>query len=211
MSYRIIKKSSEGISFEGLYQRNEICIKVRVNELDKHILRKGELYRMSNCDIRRVKKGDSAILAYIQVASWKQAYSHIIPQEYLEKFLDIDYVTSIYERLLSNNTGNGYIMYIEGHSHCIAYWDKARNFDLNDMAEIICIHSLPNNWRKGYGTIMMDKMLYDIKLQGYTKVILWVFKDNEPARSFYEACGFKETGECKESLGAIEISYIKEL
>lgn len=70
-----------------------------------------------------------------------------LPQEYLEKFLDIDYVTAIYERLLLNNKGNGYVMDIEGHSHCIAFWDKARNFDLNDMAEIICIHSLPNNWR----------------------------------------------------------------
>ena len=43
------------------------------------------------------------------------------PQEYLEKFLDIDYVTAIYERLLLNNKGNGYVMDIEGHSHCIAF------------------------------------------------------------------------------------------
>lgn len=166
---------------------------------------------MSNCEIRRVKKGDSTVLANIQVASWQQAHSQIIPQEYLDKFLDVDYVTVIYERLLLNNKGNGYIMDVEGCSHCIAFWDKARNCDLSNVAEIICIHSLPNNWRKGYGKMMMDKMLYDIKLQGYTKVILWVFEKNERARSFYEACGFKETGESKESLGAIEISYIKEL
>lgn len=102
-------------------------------------------------------------------------------------------------------------MDVEGHCHGIASWDKARNYDLNETAEIICIHSLSNNWRKGYGRIMMDKMLYDIKLQGYTKVILWVFKDNKRAHSFYEACGFKETGECKESLVAVEVSYIREL
>lgn len=37
---------------------------------------------MSNYEIRNVKKGDSDIPAFAQVASWKQAYSHIIPKEY---------------------------------------------------------------------------------------------------------------------------------
>lgn len=166
---------------------------------------------MSNYEIRKVKKGDSTTLADIQVRSWREAFSHIIPPEFIEKFLDIDYVSGIYERLLKENKGNGYIMEVEGHSHCIAYWDKARNFDTNDMAELICIHSLPDNWRKGYGKIMMERVLCDISLQGYTKVVLWVFKENERARLFYEACGFEETDECKESLGATEMLYMKRL
>lgn len=165
---------------------------------------------MANYEIRRARKGDSKTLAFIQVESWKEAYSDIIPKEHLKKFLDVDYVTSIYEKLLINNKGNGYIMNVDGNSHCIAYWDKARNSSVADTAEIICIHSLPSNWRKGYGKIMMEKLLSDIKLQGYSKTTLWVFKENKQACLFYEACGFKKTGESKESLGVIEISYIKE-
>ena len=166
---------------------------------------------MNNYEIRKVKKDDDKKLAFIQVESWKKAYSSIVPQEHLRKFLDNDYVSSIYRRLLDNHKGNGYIMKVDGQYHCIAYWDKARDSITDDTAEIICIHSLPNNWRRGYGSIMMQKLLHDMKEQGYSKVVLWVFRDNERACSFYEACGFRKTGESKESMGAIEISYIRDL
>ena len=166
---------------------------------------------MNNYKIRSVVSGDDKELAYIQVESWKEAYKDIVPQEYLQNFLDIEYVSSIYKRLLDSNKGNGYVMEVEGRSHCIAYWDRARESDSHEMAEIICIHSLPSNWRRGYGKKMMDKLLSEIKKQGYSKVILWVFQDNVRACSFYEACGFRRTGESKESMKTIEISYIREV
>ena len=94
---------------------------------------------------------------------------------------------------LDENKGNGYLLSVDGNPHCIAYWDAARDVEFTGKAELICIHSLPDNWHKGYGSQMMDRVLKDIKEAGCSEVVLWVFRDNLRARAFYEANGFTLT------------------
>ena len=164
-----------------------------------------------NYKIRKVKMGDESRLACIQVESWRAAYTDILSSDNLKKYLDVEYVTAIYKRLLENNKGNGYIMQVDEDDHCIAFWDRARNTDDTGVAEIICIHSLQNRWGQGYGSKMMKEILEDIEAQGYSQVILWVFEKNMRARLFYEANGFHKTDKSQPALGATEICYIKSL
>lgn len=161
--------------------------------------------------IRQVKQGDELTLAHIQIESWKAAFHDILPEEVLTKYTDIEHATNMYRKLLEDNRGNGYILEIDGNAHCIAYWDATREKDMPDVAEIICIHSLQDNWRKGYGSKMMDRVLTDIAAAGYTKVMLWVFEENERARSFYEAKGFYATEKTQPAFGSSEICYEKSI
>ena len=162
-------------------------------------------------DIRKVKQGDADTLAYIQTESWKAAFKGIIDDEMLEKCTDILKARLMYQRLLDDNKGNGYILTVDDKPHCIAYWDKARDSDLIGKAELICIHSLPDNWHKGFGSKMMDMVLEDIKKSGYSEVVLWVFRDNLRARAFYEAKGFVLNDVTKEAFDSEEVLYSKML
>ncbi len=164
-----------------------------------------------DCMIRKVQTGDQAQLAWIQTQSWNAAFRQILPKEILQKATEINSATEMYERLLNDRIGNGYILEVEGTPHCIAWWDAARDEDMPDYAEIICIHSLQDNWRKGYGTKMMARVLDDIKAAGYTKAMLWVFTENDRARRFYEAQGFVTYGKTKPCFGTQEICYEKNL
>lgn len=129
--------------------------------------------------IRKVKKGDELDLAYIQTESWRVAFKTILSEEIMQKSTEITRAIAMYKRLIDENIGNGYILEVDEKPHCIAWWDKARDCDMSDYAELICIHSLPNKWRNGYGTKMMNKVLEDIKNAGYSKVMLWVFTENK--------------------------------
>lgn len=102
-------------------------------------------------------------------------------------------------------------MYVEGIPHCIAFWDKSREEDMSDDAELICIHSLQEHWGKGYGSIMMNLILSEIMQQGFSKVMLWVFTENIRARRFYEKHGFIVTENRKQFANAEEIMYCKTL
>jgi ribosomal protein S18 acetylase RimI-like enzyme len=155
--------------------------------------------------------GDEAAFAYVQTESWKAAFKSILPENVLKKYTDLDSVTAIYKRLIDAKKGNGYILEIDGKAHCIAYWDKAREADMPGVAEIICIHSLQSNWRKGYGSRMMDRLLDDIASAGYADVMLWVFVENERARKFYEAKGFVPTEKIQPAFDAMEMCYTKKL
>lgn len=161
--------------------------------------------------IRKAKKGDESILAYIQTESWKAAFRGILSDEELERCTEISRATKMYQKLLDNNIGSGYILEVNGKPHCIAYWDKARDTKLSDYAELICIHSLPNNWRQGFGTKMIEQVINDVRDARYKKIMLWVFKDNIRARNFYEANGFVTFEKKKENMIPIEIMYEKNL
>ena len=162
-------------------------------------------------NIRKVKVGDAKTLAFIQTESWKSAFNKILSKENLEKCTDINVAINMYTKLLNENIANGLILTINEKPHCIAYWDKARDEEMEGYSEIICIHSLCENWGKGYGTVMMNHILKDIKNAGFNKVLLWVFKENHRARKFYEHHGFVLTEKSKIFSDAIEIMYCKDL
>ena len=111
-----------------------------------------------NYNIRRAAAGDAQILAYIQTESWKAAFQHILEPEDLEQCTNLERATAMYQKLLDAKKGNGYILEVEGKPHCIAWWDAARDQDMTGYAELICIHSLQDHWRKGYGSKMMEQI-----------------------------------------------------
>jgi len=162
-------------------------------------------------NIRKVKVGDANTLAFIQTESWKSAFNRILSKEDLDRYTDMNRAITLYSKLLNENIGNGFILTIDENPHCIAYWDKTRDDEMEGYSEIICIHSLCDNWGKGYGTEMMNHILRDIKNSGFSKVMLWVFKENHRARKFYEKHGFVLTEKSKEFSNAIEVMYCKDL
>ena len=70
-------------------------------------------------DIRKVKQGDADTLAYIQTESWKAAFKEIIDADMLEKCTNIDKARAMYQRLLDDNKGNGYLLTVDNKPHCI--------------------------------------------------------------------------------------------
>ena len=159
--------------------------------------------------IRRVRIGDEAALAYVQTESWKAAFKDILDPETLTRCTNIGRAEAMYKGLLEENKGNGYILTLDDRPHCIAWWDAARDADMLGKAELIAIHSLSSAWGQGYGSMMMDRILSDIKAAGYTEVVLWVFSENTRARKFYEAKGFRNSGYEKPIFDKTEVCYIK--
>ena len=129
----------------------------------------------------------------------------------MEKCTDIVKAEAMYENVLKSGYAEMSILKIDGRAHCIAAWSEARNPQLSDCAEIICIHSLSKNRGKGYGSVMMNHILDEIKNSGYNSVLLWVFKKNTRARRFYENHGFELTDNTQISYDAVEVMYRKEL
>lgn len=162
-------------------------------------------------NIRKVMHGDEKALAYVQTESWKAAFKDLIPEDVLVCSTDLNKATAMYQKLLELGKGNGYILEIDGKPHCIAWWDAARDEDMQGVAELICIHSLKENWGKGYGHLMMERILEDVQQAGYPRIMLWVFDTNTRAIGFYKAHGFVATGRKQPAFGAVEERYIKKL
>ena len=166
---------------------------------------------MDKVIIRKAIPGDEQVLAYIQTESWKAAFAGILSPEELERCTNLEKAEQMYHNVLRRDGCNMAIEFVDGNPHCIAAWGKNR-CDLGDtVAELICIHSLQNNWAKGYGAAMMEYVLAQLQQTQYESVILWVFENNTRARKFYEKHGFELTEQKKLANGIAELMYIKKL
>ena len=165
---------------------------------------------MADWEISHGQPGDEAFFALIQTESWKAAFRDILTPEVLENATQLPKATAMYRRLLEQHIGHGYLLRVDGKPHCIAWWDRSRD-GADFGAELICIHSLQNRWRMGYGSKMMEAVLRDAAAAGYEKIMLWVFEKNARARRFYEANGFSPNGRTQLGLGAVEVCYERTL
>lgn len=182
----------------------------RMNVKEKQDNQKIEFIRKHmNITIRKAKAGDEKTLAYIQTQAWKSAFDGIISADDMEKYTNAAKAEEMYIRVINSDYANISILEIDERPHCIASWSKARNSQLSGCAEIICIHSLCDNWGKGYGSMMMNHILNETKNSGFKSVVLWVFEKNTRARRFYEKHGFFLTDNSQISYGAVEVMYRK--
>ena len=142
--------------------------------------------------IERVKLGDEAVLAYIQTESWKAGFKDILSADVLERCTQIDKATAMYRRLLEQNVGNGYLLKVERNPHCIAWWDATREKDMPGYAELICIHSLQNQWRKGYGSKILNLFIESVNKIVLLEIDPIVDEVSAARMRFYKRNGFYE-------------------
>ncbi len=131
---------------------------------------------------------DRMMISKVYEESWKSAYKGIIPQDYLDSIPQGSWAPNIdnpsWTTLVC--TDNGKI--VGTSSFC-----ESRLEQFQGWGEIISIYLLPNYIGKGYGKMLMEATLSELKTQGYENVFLWVLEDNMRAKGFYEHYGFLPT------------------
>ena len=153
---------------------------------------------------------DAADLAAIQAASWNAAFVEIMTPEILREYTDFARLEEMYRNILASPELHLTLELVNDVPHGLAAWSASRDGEAK-TAELICIHSRPSNWGKGYGAALMRHALLEVENAGYSYVTLWVFAENRRARRFYEALGFAPTGATQISFGCEELQYRKSL
>ncbi len=149
--------------------------------------------------IRPSISADAYDFAYVLCESWKAAYKDIITPEEMEKNTDIEKRTALFKKIIPSGKGQFYIAYDNCNPCGICSTCPSRDKDMQGYGEVVAIYTLPEYWGKGIGKQLMNTAFAGLKAQGFTKVMLWTFKENTRARRFYEKCGFTFDGTNKES------------
>lgn len=166
---------------------------------------------MAELVLRPAVMSDAPILAYIQTQAWNAAFGDILTSEVLTQATNLDESENMYRYVLDQRLAHVSLQCVDGIPQGITAWSENRDNLGADTAELICIHSLPQFWGQGYGSHMIQHVLEEAKSAGYERLVLWVFENNERARHFYEKHGFHLTDRTKETFGAKEVLYAKDL
>ena len=136
-------------------------------------------------EIREAIPKDVKDISRIHALSWKSAYKGIVPQAYLDELKE-DFWVSAFDAWIKDNVVTAQLIVEGGCSvGCVAY-GKSRDKFLPKWGEIISIYLLPEYFGKGYGGKLLKSALLDLKQSGYQNIYLWVLKENQRARHFYE-------------------------
>lgn len=149
--------------------------------------------------VRNATFEDMALAASIMVTSFRTAFAPFVSPKTMDACTNPENCLCLLEHIYQE----GKMHFLMGGDQGFLCWQETE-----EGAEIMAIHSLPENWGTGLGHAMMTEALKQI---GDRPVYLWAFKENTRARRFYEKHGFCLDGSerVSEFDGALELRYVR--
>jgi ribosomal protein S18 acetylase RimI-like enzyme len=159
---------------------------------------------------------DAPAIAAVHVATWRDAYAGLLPDEFLAGLVVEDWAQRWRERLSVTVPGVFTLVFDSG--------GRVRGFvsagpDRHGHAggEVFAIYVDPQRQGLGAGRRLLAAAVRSLAEAGFAEARLWVLADNQPARVFYESQGWRADGTEKlwtyddTGRSVREIRYVKEL
>jgi ribosomal protein S18 acetylase RimI-like enzyme len=139
--------------------------------------------------VRQATANDAADISRIYALSWKAAYRDMVPQEFLDDLKE-DHWVSYFHHTLADGSLSALMISDDSQSVGCAAFGRSRDESLSDWGEIVSIYLHPHYFGKRYGETLLHGAVDALAQQGYSRIYLWVLRENVRARRFYEKHGF---------------------
>ncbi|WP_402469047.1 GNAT family N-acetyltransferase [Isoptericola aurantiacus] len=158
--------------------------------------------------IRPATPSDAAAIARVHLTSWRGAYAHVLPAEYLDS-LDVDERASRWEKILDAGRGTTLVAEADGRTLGFASYGPSRDEDAeNGCLELYAIYLDPESWGRGVARDLMRTVLADVPTD--VQMTLWVLSENDRAHHFYRRHGFQPDGvERMEDIAEVPVTEIR--
>lgn len=147
--------------------------------------------------VRPATEADAERIAEIHVAAWRAAYREQMPAPYLDS-LDVAERAAGWRKSLAESHTTLTALAIDDLEipvgFCVYGLTRDRDTYGTPTGEIIALNVMPSEWRCGYGRALLDASMADADRIGWRTLTLWVLRDNQRARAFYENYGFRPDG-----------------
>jgi ribosomal protein S18 acetylase RimI-like enzyme len=163
---------------------------------------------MEEIAIRRAQAGDAAAIAVVHVAAWRETYAGLVPERMLSS-LSVEERTRRWHRILTmpDPAMASAVFVAVGAARSVVGFGSCGRQRLADLVaagfagEFSALYVLAAHQRRGLGRRLMALMAEDLMAREVRGAALWVLRDNQPARRFYEALGAKVVGRRIETVG----------
>ncbi|QCD59282.1 GNAT family N-acetyltransferase [Streptomyces hawaiiensis] len=136
-------------------------------------------------------------VAQIRVGGWRSAYQGLIPQSYLDG-LSVEEDAERRRTYLSQGDGSVVNLVAEGAGGELVGWACHGPYREGEVltgdAELYAIYVHPDQVGQGVGQALLTESVARCSAAGHGRLLLWVLKENDRARRFYERAGFRADG-----------------
>jgi ribosomal protein S18 acetylase RimI-like enzyme len=156
---------------------------------------------------------DAREIARVHVESWHTTYRGMLPDRYLAA-MHVDDYEDRWARTLQDPYQRSTVFVVEewgrvaGFASCGRERDGDRRYD----GELYAIYLLREAQGRGHGRALVRATAAELAGRGITSMVVWVLRDNAPARGFYERLGGRYLREREMDLGTRisvrEVAYL---
>ncbi|MFJ3616860.1 GNAT family N-acetyltransferase [Streptomyces iakyrus] len=141
--------------------------------------------------------GDCDRVAEIRVGGWRSAYRGLVPQSYLDR-LSVEEDAERRRTYLAQGDGSIVNLVAEDTGGEIVGWACHGPYREGEVrtedAELYAIYVHPDRKGRGVGRALLAESVARCSAAGHGRLLLWVLKENDRARRFYERAGFRADG-----------------
>lgn len=160
---------------------------------------------MTAIRVRTAALPDAEAIGALHVASWKETYTGILPAAMLAE-LSVEAWAEMWRSVLDPSKGIEHALVVVaevdgqlvGFGSCGPQRDS-RLAGAGFSAEFGAIYLLRSHQGRGGGRSLLAVMSGKMSSAGHSAASLWVLRENEPARAFYEQLGGIVVGERTET------------
>ena len=138
--------------------------------------------------VRPAEVGDAAAIARVHVESWQTTYRGLLPDDFLESLNQARYEER-WRRSLGDEATRVYVA--EDAREVVAFASGGRERAGEDGygGELYAIYVLREAQGRGHGKSLVRAVSAGLREMDLHDMIVWVLRDNAPARGFYERLG----------------------
>jgi ribosomal protein S18 acetylase RimI-like enzyme len=139
--------------------------------------------------IRPADVADAPAIARVHVATWRSTYHDLLPEDFLESLTESGYEDR-WRRFIAERSGRIYVAQ-NGTKDVVGFASggRERAGETGYAGELYAIYLLESSQRRGFGRELVRAVVGGLREMGLEDMIIWVLRDNRPARDFYERLG----------------------
>jgi len=155
--------------------------------------------------VRRAKMTDVSKVEAVARATWRVAYTGIIPDEVQRRLLDTWYSPESLSRALAAQ-GSSFLV-AESGGRVVGFAQFVRRSA--ESVELTRIYVLPDRQRSGVGMRLLGAGLTEFAAEGLKYLTVQVERDNRNGRRFYERAGFAEPRELTQDVQGYALALVQ--
>jgi ribosomal protein S18 acetylase RimI-like enzyme len=124
----------------------------------------------------------------VHVETWRSAYRGLLPDDYLAALDEAGYEQR-WSRTLADGTGRVFVAEDRGRVVGFASGGAERAGEDGFAGELYAIYVLLEAQGHGHGRALVRAVAQALREMKLSDMIVWVLRDNHPARHFYERLG----------------------
>jgi ribosomal protein S18 acetylase RimI-like enzyme len=138
--------------------------------------------------VRAATLDDAPAIAHVHVASWRSTYRTMLPADFLVSLDEAGYADR-WMRFMGDRSSRVYVVEEDGEVVGFASGGRERAEEPGYNGELYAIYLADDFQGRGHGRELVRAVVAGLREIGLEEMIIWVLRDNAPARGFYERLG----------------------